>query len=111
MQGLSKRRFEQVFHEGLRTQNVYFRVYLQSGTGKIGIATAKSLGCKPRRNRVKRRLREMVRQNPEIWNQEFDFILLGMPSLLTVDFAKARQEMAFLVGSLKTKWKEKLRSV
>ncbi len=92
-------------------QNVYFRIYLQSGTGKIGITTAKSLGSKPRRNRVKRIIREMIRQTPEIWDQKYDLILLGMPSVLKVDFAKGKQEMAILVQSLKTKWAKKLGSI
>lgn len=57
MAGPSKKRFEQIYDQGIRVSGRLCRALGDRGTGKLGFATAKAIGNKPRRNRARRRFR------------------------------------------------------
>lgn len=63
LKGPNKARFEQVLQGGRVFRSPLFRVAWIEGSGLIGVATAKRIGCTPQRNRVKRRLKEAIRSH------------------------------------------------
>ncbi|MCW5940551.1 MAG: ribonuclease P protein component [Fimbriimonadaceae bacterium] len=55
MKGPGKARFEEIFSKGQQVSSESFRLCWSSGTGQIGVATSRAIGCHARRNRQKRR--------------------------------------------------------
>lgn len=84
--GLSKRRFDEVFQKGRRIQTRFCRIVALEGAGRIGFATAKAIGSKPKRNRAKRRLREAVRLSAAILPKNADIVFVGKASLAKAEW-------------------------
>jgi len=75
-----------------------------SGTGKIGFATAKKIGCHARRNHVRRRFQAAFRQidfNPE---PPLDLIVIIGDGALDVGIAGVREELRTLLEKIKGRW-------
>jgi ribonuclease P protein component len=76
------------------------------GAGQVGIATAKALGATPNRNRMKRRMREIVRRSPQAWRKDLDYVILMKATSATTDFLGLFDETVQLVGTLNKRWEE-----
>gem|GEM_PF-1976121 len=66
------------------------RILFLSGSGQQGIAVARSVGSKPRRNRVRRRIKAALR---DIRLPHMDAVWVGLPAALTVTFGVLQQEV------------------
>lgn len=58
---------------------------------RIGISTSKKLGKAVRRNRVKRRLREIIRAELPQWKTGFDGVLVARAAASEAEFAALRE--------------------
>lgn len=103
-EGLSKQRFEAVFNEGIRVNGKHCRIASLSGTGRLGFATPKKLGTVPRRNRVKRRLREAVRISQGRLSLTWDCIFIAAASAESTDFEELRTDVAAAIEKLRARW-------
>ncbi|MBI5707574.1 MAG: ribonuclease P protein component [Armatimonadetes bacterium] len=103
MAGLSKARFEQVFQEGLRVQGTFCRLSGLKGTGLLGIATPKKLGSSPRRNRLKRRLKEAVRLSGAT-REGLDIVIIGVAAALDAPFKELQDDLAEAFRKLHKRW-------
>ena len=63
------------------------------GRTRVGLATARSLGTHVRRNRARRRLREILRCHKESLPQGTDIVFIARPALLRLPFDLACQEV------------------
>lgn len=70
----------------------------EEGRTRVGLAAARSLGTIVRRNRARRRLREIVRQHKEQLPEGVDVVFIARPSLLAVPYTEACRE---IVGALR----------
>ena len=60
---------------------------------RVGLTTGKVLGKAVERNRIKRRLRDIVRRRVTIIEADLDIVLHPRKSVLTMDFAKLEGEV------------------
>jgi len=55
---------------------------------RVGFTVSKKVGNAPERNRVRRRLREMVRLSPAEMRQGYDYVLIGRRAALGLPFER-----------------------
>ena len=60
---------------------------------RVGLTAGKVLGKAVERNRIKRRLRDIVRRHVAIVNADVDIVLHPRRSVLTIEFAKLESEV------------------
>lgn len=61
---------------------------------KIGfVVTTKMFKRAVKRNRIKRRLREALRVQPETWPQNMDLLFIAKPEVLTAAFTELKEAM------------------
>lgn len=65
-------------------------------TSRLGLVVSKKVGNSPQRNRVKRRLRELFRQNPDLKAAALDLVILARPSAGAAHFRALSQDFAQL---------------
>ena len=68
------------------------------GPARVGFTVSKKVGNAVERNRVRRRLREMVRLLPLPLTSGHDYVLVGRRAALTLPFARMAEEFE---GALK----------
>jgi ribonuclease P protein component len=78
------------------------------GRGLVGIATAKKIGVKPRRNRVKRRVREAIRLAER--NLGLDYVVIASPGVADAPFGRIGEEVRRLLNEAEARWAEELAS-
>ena len=67
--------------------------FLRPAGPRVGLTAGKVLGKAHDRNRIKRRMRELVRRHLELLPEGFDLILHPRRQVLTADFAKLEAEV------------------
>jgi len=65
----------------------------EPGTPRVGLTVGKVIGKAHERNRIKRRMRELLRHHIALLPAGFDLILHPRRSVLTADFAKLDAEL------------------
>jgi ribonuclease P protein component len=60
----------------------------EDGPVRVGFTVSKKVGNAPERNRVRRRLREMVRLSPAEMRQGYDYVLIGRRAALGLPFER-----------------------
>lgn len=73
------------------------------GTGKVGITTVKALGNRPKRNREKRRIREIAGAlglHLETW----DWVIVVKSSAAEAGFTDLQCDFRHLVSEAKEQW-------
>ncbi|MDR3739499.1 MAG: ribonuclease P protein component [Terracidiphilus sp.] len=69
---------------------------------RVGLTAGKVLGPAHERNRIKRRMRELVRRHLDLLPAGFDLILHPRRSVLTADFAKLDAELVRILTQAQT---------
>lgn len=65
---------------------------------RVGLTAGKVLGKAHDRNRIKRRMREVLRRHVELLPEGFDLILHPRRMVLTIDFRKLEAEVVRILG-------------
>ncbi len=68
---------------------------------RVGLTAGKVLGKAHERNRIKRRMREILRRHVELLPAGFDLILHPRRSVLTAEFSKLEDEVVRILGQAK----------
>ena len=66
----------------------------KDGPVRVGFTVSKKVGNSPERNRVRRRLREMVRLSPDAMRQGYDYVLIGRRTALDLPFDRLIEDFA-----------------
>jgi ribonuclease P protein component len=69
---------------------------------RVGLTAGKVLGKAHERNRIKRRMREVLRRHVDLLPIGFDLILHPRRQVLTVEFTKLDAEIVRILGQAKT---------
>ena len=93
--------FTRVFDLGLRAQGRYLTVLMApntAGTPRLGIVASKKLGDAVRRNRAKRLIREVFRQdNPLPAGQGVDLVVIPRRELFDAAYASLQSDFRAVV--------------
>ena len=65
---------------------------------RFGISTGRRLGGAVRRNRVRRRLREILRQQPDDRSLGWDILIVARPAAVEASFEELRSALERLLG-------------
>jgi len=92
--------FESVYRAGRRRSSQQFSVfYRANGTpeSRFGISVKKALGGAVVRNRIRRRIREILRRNQAEISSGWDFVIHPRQSVKRADFAALTAELLNLL--------------
>lgn len=81
--------FKRVYKEGKNYYNKYLVMYLRKnelGYSRIGYTITKKIGNSVKRNKIKRRLKEIMRENFDNIDGEYDIILIPKKNSANIDF-------------------------
>ncbi len=78
----SKTDFQRIYVEGEKFSDNNILISVMKGTGKVAFVAGKRLGSAPKRNRLKRLLREAYRLNSKDVKDDYDIILVARFGLL-----------------------------
>jgi ribonuclease P protein component len=70
----------------------------EPGRARVGLTAGKVLGKAHERNRIKRRMREVVRRHIALLPAGFDLILHPRRSVMTLEFTKLDAEIVRILG-------------
>jgi ribonuclease P protein component len=101
---LSKLRFDAVYRLGKRVNGEYCRISVLEGTGLVGFTTPKKLGNTPRRNRMKRRMREAVRESRSLLDASWDTVFLATMQANGASFAELAQDVRRAIERMRKRW-------
>jgi len=71
----------------------------------VGIGTAKALGTRPKRNRQKRRVRELFRLLPDCTSGK-DWVVIAKASVAEASHQELQDEVNTLIQKLEKRWDE-----
>ena len=75
---------------------------LRAAGPRVGLTVGKVLGMAHDRNRIKRRLREVLRRHVDLLPAGFDLILHPRRTVLTIEFAKLEAEVVRILQQANT---------
>ena len=102
--------FERVYKQGRRHFSSHMTVlYLRQaeGSARVGFTVGRLLGGAVERNRIKRRLREAVRQRREVLKGAVDVVINPKKSVLTLEFSVVLEEVGRALDVIAKKLVEK----
>ncbi|MFM9872605.1 MAG: ribonuclease P protein component [Fimbriimonadaceae bacterium] len=109
MKGPSPGRFQQIFSEGDRANSPNLTMYVLSGSGAIGVTTSRKIGCRARRNRVRRRVREIARIQ-ESRLAKWDSVIVAKASADHAKFETVCNDLGQLIDELERRWEKQSES-
>jgi len=103
MNGPTQSRFQRIYDEGFRVSGKLCRLLALPGTGKVGFATSRAIGTKPRRNRAVRRFREGLRLAGPI-PAELDLVVQVSTRGADASFSEIVDELRDALRRLEERW-------
>ncbi|MGO9493189.1 MAG: ribonuclease P protein component [Terracidiphilus sp.] len=98
--------YQRVYAAGRKRQSTSMSWFLAQSkpvTGpRVGLTAGKVLGKAHERNRIKRRLREILRRHVGLLPAGFDLVLHPRRSVLTAEFTKLEAELLRILGQANT---------
>lgn len=99
--------FQRVYAASRKRQSASMSWFLapqaEPGSGpRVGLTAGKVLGKAHDRNRIKRRLRELLRRHVDLLPRGFDLVLHPRQAVLTAEFTKLDAEIVRILMQAKT---------
>ena len=100
----SKILFNEIINNGKKVKNEYFTVfYIVKKEVKplFGISTPKKIGNAVMRNKLRRRLREIIRELKLLFKNNRNYIIIMKKKCLEVDYQELKKSLQTLTGEIK----------
>jgi ribonuclease P protein component len=94
--------FETVYREGRRRSSAQFVIFFRanhSASSRFGVSVKRALGGAVRRNRIRRRIRELLRVNLLEIPAGWDIVIHPRPSVAKAEFVRLASELKTLLRS------------
>lgn len=94
--------YDAVYSEGRRRSSKYFAIFLRpnnSDVSRFGWSVKKAVGNAVRRNRIRRRLREIVRLHRQEVGVGWDIVVHPRNSVATAEFSELSRDLLKLFPS------------
>ncbi len=88
--------FDRALRTGRRVGSSYLSLFVSDnelGRPRVGFAVSRKLGNAVVRNRIKRRLRELVRPLAQSTQAGLDVVIVARPSAIDAEYARLRQDL------------------
>lgn len=95
--------FRRLYRKGNSAVNRYLVLYLRrngSGGNRVGLTVSAKLGHAVKRNRLRRRLREIYRLNEASFRRGFDLVVVGRTAAMEASYQRLEQSYLELAGKL-----------
>lgn len=89
---------------GIRVGFPLVQLCALEGVGKIGIATSRKIGSKPKRNREKRRMREAFRKNQDRVCANLDYVAVASLRTASAPFQALTEELGRALDEMNRRW-------
>ena len=87
-------------HEGKRFRQPDLLLLLaakEEPQARVGLTVSRKVGKAVTRNRVRRRLREILRTHPTLLDPGWDYVVIASPSAAKATFARLTEELTCLM--------------
>lgn len=99
-----KSEIDNLFTQKVKRGNSYFTVFLKESKNNVNFKFAMSIGKKfgnaVARNKIKRQIRSIIRDNKEIINKSLDFVIVIKPKANTLSYKEISKQLTSLLISL-----------
>lgn len=95
--------FRRLYQRGASMANGYLVLYCRkngSGGNRVGITVSAKLGCAVKRNRVRRRLREIYRLNEGCFTPGYDLVVVARGRAVNAEYKQLESAYLALAGKL-----------
>lgn len=92
--------FINVYKSGRRVSSLFFVMYIKKnnlGYSRLGISVSKKVGKSVIRNRIKRQIKEIVRENYDLIKSGWDIVFSVRPAAAELDYAQMEKEIISLL--------------
>lgn len=96
----TRRDFLRVQNHGTRFQRTHMVLLVapgEEGRARVGYTVSRKVGNAVVRNRVRRRLKEIIRTHPELLSQGIDHVIVAYNNATTADFGTLEEELTCLL--------------
>jgi ribonuclease P protein component len=88
--------YRQVYRTGKRVPSANFLLFYRLNSmdeSRVGISTGKKVGHAVKRNRVKRRMKEILRRQRSLLRRNVDLVLVAHPGAAALSFSEMESEI------------------
>jgi ribonuclease P protein component len=92
--------FKNVYRSGRRWTSPFFTMYIKKndlGYSRLGVSVSKKVGKSVVRNRIKRRIKEIVRTNFDFVKNGWDIVFSVRPLSINLDYSTMETEVKTLL--------------
>ena len=92
--------FNDIIKTGTKIYSPFFIIYYKEkklDNPRFGITQAKKFGKAYKRNRYRRILREIIRNNIKVFKNEYDYIIIIMKKCDTLDFKQIEDNLVKVI--------------
>ena len=95
--------FQRLYHKGKSAASPYLALYCRKckrDQNRLGFTVGKKVGCAVRRNRVRRRLREIYRLHEGELNQGYDIVVVARVKAVYAKYGQLEKSFLSLADKL-----------
>ena len=89
-----------IYKTGKKVPGKYIILILRHNNAdfnRFGIVASKKVGNAVKRNRAKRQIREIIKNNNDSWKKGYDIVLIARTSINETSFAMLEKDLIYLV--------------
>ena len=92
------KKFTEIINQNNSIKNKYFSIYFEkSDTNKYGITVTKKIAKANVRNRIKRRIKNIIIKNEKFIQKNFNYVIIVKKAILELNYQNMEKELIDLM--------------